>query len=1123
MLANCKRISLPIALLFSIFSALQVKANNFDFYNYQRQQPISGRVIDSAGNSLSGVSVQIKGTRKGDITNEYGYYRVNAEIGDVLVISMTGYAVQEVSVTTAEMPDIRLQSQVSILNDVVVVGYGTQQRANLTGAIATVDVSKDLTGKSFTDIGKGLQGNVPGLQVTYGDGAITAGASIQIRGMVSVNGSSAPLILVDGVALLNNDLTLINPNDIASISVLKDASSTSIFGARAAAGVILITTKSGSKNTKSHITYSDNFSWSKPTYLPSFPDPVKEIQAELVGLLRTGGSYDMFGAKSDALIAGITNWKQNYAGKETGNNMVQGQDFDIINGALNFYRVWNPIQIMFQTMPSENHNINFSGGNDRISYYVSGSYSFNEGVLKPNPDKLYQYNIMAGITADVTNWLTLSTKMSDRQYNYNYPFNFMGGGNGNAYYNLMTYMYRWGANQPYGTYTDPGTGQTYYFNNPNAALALANTCTYRTNTPNVNVTATIKFTPWLNLHSEFGYIYQGALRHQTAGSTPAWDQWLQNGLVLSNSPFSHFTSASLDQTDFTSAYTTQLTSNTYLTFNKKYGLHNVKVVAGVNAEKEDYTQLYEEAHGLLDPTIGEIALTTNTPQPLLTNTYYAPQHTHWSVAGYFARINYNYNGKYLLELSGRYDGSSNFPVNNRWAFFPSGSAGWNITDEKFAKGIKKIINNWKIRGSYGTIGNQDIVPTGTPSLFQPIMTNANSSWLVGSGASATQAIYTGMPQVVPASLTWERISTLDFGTDMRFLHNDLGLIFDWFQRNNKGMVTPSSAVPATFGANVAKTNMGNMRTRGFELSLDYHHQFSNGFAVYANVALSNYIQKISYWPGNPTLSLNAQQFYTGETVGEIWGFKTLGYFKDDNDVTNSPTQKLLQSGSFKFGPGDIKYADLDGNDTISGGAMTLANHGDLMKIGNTTPQYQYSFRIGGSYKGFDIDIYFQGVGKRQLWATGNLAIPEYTGNGIFMANQLDYWTPDNPNAYWPAPSMLGSSSSTISNQNWWTGSSFFTPGSSGNNFYPQTKYLLNLAYLRLKTLEIGYTLPATITERAKIEKLRLYVQGMNIFTIKHNNLPIDPELATNTLGGSYWYGAVMPFNKSYSFGIQLTF
>jgi TonB-linked SusC/RagA family outer membrane protein len=393
---------------------------------FAQTKAISGKVVDETGQPVIGATVEVKGTSTGTATDADGAFSINAAPKDVITVSYIGFTTVQVPVGTKTSINVTLKESATELKDVVVVGYGTQKKADLTGAVSTVDVDKSLVAKSTSDIGKGLQGVVPGLQITYANGDITSSPTLQLRGITSLTGGTSqtpPLILVDGIAVLNQDITSIAPDDIASISVLKDAASTSIFGARAVGGVIMITTKSGSKNTKFRVSYTDNFSWGNPTMLPTFADPLQEIPMEDAAAKRAGNpaGFDFWGADMNTMITGITNWKQN-AGTVKGNNMVLGRDFDVNGGVPTFYRIWDPVGIMYQTMPAQNHNVNFSGGTDRLSYYVSGTYNYKEGILKPNPQSVNAYNLTASITADVTKWLTLQTKMTDRQYDWQGPY-----------------------------------------------------------------------------------------------------------------------------------------------------------------------------------------------------------------------------------------------------------------------------------------------------------------------------------------------------------------------------------------------------------------------------------------------------------------------------------------------------------------------------------------------------------------------------------------------------------------------------------------------------------------------------------------------------------------------------
>jgi len=1100
---------------------------------FAQVQTVNGNVVDESGQPVIGATVAIKGTSSGTVSDVDGKFSVSASSKDVVVISYLGYATQEITVGNKTSINVTLKETDTQMKDVVVVGYGTQRKADLTGAVSTVDVEKSLQAKPFTDIGKGLQGVVPGLQITYSNGSITSAPSIQIRGLTSLNGTTTPLILVDGIA--TDDITSIATNDIASISVLKDAASTSIFGARAVGGVIMITTKSGQKNTKFTVNYTDNFSWGNPTVLPSFPDPLVELPMENAAMQRSGlGAFDFWGADLNDMLTGIANWKQNNAGKEKGNNMILGQDFTTNgnSGPTTFYRIWDPVSIMYQTMPAQNHHINFSGGTDKLSYYVSGSYGYNEGLLKPNPQKLNTYNLMASVTANATKWLTIQAKITDRQYNLDGPFVSSGLVGSDVLYT----MWRWGSYVPYGTYTDPNTGKNYYWDSPLGWLKNAGTSTVRNNTVTSNVSATIKFASWLNLHSDFSYRYGSTLNHNYGGSTPMWDFWgnWTGSPVIYNPVMQQYLYSTNGSGDFyQTSFNSQLTSNTYMTFEKKFGAHNLKVMAGMNAEKFETTLFGGGGYNLIDPSQGEVAYLLNTDpygnmvrqlygglgappiNDIHKEQYISGDHYWSSVAGFFGRVNYDYKSKYLVEISARYDGSSFFPISGRWAFFPSASAGWRITEESFMKKAKEVITDWKIRASYGTNGNQNLNNENEVgrNFFSPLMTSGNTKWLT---TGANWLPYVGLPQNVPASLTWERINTLDLGTDMRFLNNNLGLTFDWYRKDNVDMLTVGGNLPSTFGGVPAMVNDGSLRTYGWEVGLDYHYQLQNGIQLYANAALSNYMSKIVKFEGNDEKLLS--NYYVGETLGEIWGFKTVGYFKDADDVANSPDQSKLQSGNFQFGAGDIKYADLNKDNKIDWGSLTANDHGDLTKIGNSTPQYQYSFRLGGSWKGADLDVFFQGIGKCQMWATGNVSIPGYGGNGQFLGNQMDYWTPDNPNAKWPAL-FYGNNVSQIPGETWWANAG----GASGNNFYPQSKYLLNMAYLRLKTLTLGYTLPAQLTEKLEISKFRIYVEGMNLLTFWANQIPIDPEITSSAATAAAYYGLTYPFNKTYSFGVQITF
>jgi len=1054
-------------------------------------QSISGEVYDKTTHTpLPGVNVLTGKSKKGAVTDVAGKFTIALTEGDdFFEVSFSGYKLQRVNVipgTTSYQVELEAAAA---LDQVVVVAYGTQKKVNLTGAISTVDVNKTFGGKPLNDPSKALQGIVPGLTIQYGNGGLTSSPTVALRGVGSINGNGRPLILVDNVQ--TDDLSIINPQDIESVSVLKDAASASIYGARAAFGVIMIKTKSGRKNQKASISYTNNFGWNKPTILPDFADPVDELQALNEAGMRGGtNNPETFGMNLVTLRDGIINWKQNYAGKN-GLEMVKGEDWDIRpDGKTYFYKVWDPKKEMLEKYTQSSlHNLNISGGSEKISYYLSAGYSRDNGIMKMNPEAVKKYNVTASVNASVTDWLDVSVKTLYRNYEYDYPF---------QYQDYWYYFWRWGAYFPYGTY------QGKYFRTNSAYLAAASKSKATSNYSRIDLGATIKLSKKLNIRTDYTIGRDNQLRNEAGGPVIAWDYWTAGSLTLRD-----ISSDAQNVLNYINGRIKVNTLNTFATYTDKFGDHNLKLIGGFNAEDNDNINYVASKNGLLDPLQAEFNTTYGAPGVIPTNSgvplgWSTLGHGKKAFAGYFGRINYDYKEKYLLELNGRYDGSSLFPPQDRWAFFPSVSVGYRISQEDFMDFSKAYVSDLKIRGSYGELGNQDVSSNGQ-SVYQRIMKGTPANWVNGSGITA-QTVQ--QPIAVPDALKWERVNTLDLGLDARILDNHIGITFDWFERNTKGMIQNTS-VPATFGGDPPKINAGNFRTRGYEINIDANYTIGKDIVIYGTLGLSDYKTIFTKWD-NPAGSILNTLNYKGKTYGEIWGFETDRYFTSTDDVSKSPDQqKLITNTKFIFGPGDIKYKDLNNDNAITTGSMTLEKHGDLKVIGNTQPRYIYNARIGGSWKNIDVDIFIQGVGKRSWWGIGNTVLPMYQSLDILYANQLDYWTPDNPNARYPAlfPSNQGN-----------------LPGLSAgtNNFFPQSKYLLNLAYCRLKNVSVGYTMPASLLARYKVQKVRFYVSGQNLATISNVGAPIDPEMTDNAQAAAY-AGRVYPFNRTYSFGIQITY
>lgn len=1038
-------------------------------------QTITGEIIDKSSRSpVAAATITGTKSKKSVVSDADGKFKIELDGDKTIEVSYVGYTTQSVSVTTAASYTIELEPSNSSLDQVVVVAYGTQKKGNLTGAVTTVDVSKTMQSRPVNDPTKALQGVVPGLTITYSNGGLTAGPGINIRGIGSVSGSSRPLIMVDNVE--TSDLSIINPNDIESISVLKDAASTSIYGARAAFGVILIKTKSGRKNQKTSVVYSNNFSWNKPTTLPDFSDPVPELTALNEASQRSNiTNPELFGMRLAKLRDGIANWQQKYANNRKSNEMVEGEDFefDLAENRMYFYRVWDAKGIMLKDYTNEmQQNLSIRGGSEKIGYYMSFGYSNEGGIMKMNPDDVKKYNITASVNAAVTPWMDADVKMLYRNFKYEYPF---------QYYDYWYYFWRWGTYFPYGTYNGN------YFRHTPAYLAQANTNDVIDNYNRIDLGATFKLLKNLNVRVDYTIGRDNVMRHETGGPITVYNFW-----AAGYPPLTNVATVDQDRTSYGSGRYLVNTLNAYATYNKTFfNDHNLKVIVGANAEQNENLNFTAERRVLLDPDKGELGLATG-------DQFASGSHSKNSYAGYFGRINYDYMGKYLLELNGRYDGSSQFSAEDRWAFFSSFSAGYRISEEKFMDPLKPWLSDMKFRVSYGSVGNQDV----GGNYYLPTMSNSAASWITPGSGTRVQTI--GAPIAVAQSLTWETVKTLDLGTDIRLFDNKLGITFDYYERNTEGMLINTS-VPATFGATGPRVNGGNMRNRGWELSIDGNYNVTRDLNLYGLITLADNKAVITKWD-NPSKLIT--QNYEGKVWGEIWGFETDGYFTSAEDVTKSPSQVAMQNGNFVYGVGDVKYKDRNGDNLINGGGMSAANPGDLKVIGNSTPRYQYSARLGGTYKGFDLDIFIQGVGKRDFWGTGNVAIPLYQGADILYAHQLDYWTPNNPNAKYPRP-YIGNNATKLSGL-----------PTSGNNFYPQTKYLQNLAYCRLKNITLGYTLPTALVTRYKIQKLRIYVSGQNLAEIADVGLPLDPEI---TDGGTLnFLGRTFPFERNFSFGLQLT-
>ncbi|QCX38602.1 TonB-dependent receptor [Aureibaculum algae] len=1035
-----------------------------------QEKLISGTITDENAEPLPGVNIVIQGTTTGVQTDFEGNYTINTNIGDVLVFTFVGMKTQTYTIKASDATiNIVLAEDVSILDEVVIVGFGTKKKVNLTGSVSVVD-SKALADRPVTNVAAALQGAVAGMNfsVNNAGGALDNSVSFNIRGSgtIGAGSSGSPLVLIDG---MEGNMNTLNPQDIESISVLKDAASSSIYGSRAPFGVILITTKSG-KDGKITVNYNNNFRSTSPilqpnmldsesfaTYWneaaanagqsPKFSDDVmQKIRDHRAGTLTTETDWN----------SSSNNWNS-YTGGFADNNW-----FDI------FYK---------DAAASQEHNLSVNGGTEKVNYYLSANYLDQEGLLNYGNDQYDRYSVNSKISAKISEKLKLTylsrlTRIDYERSSYQ---------SGLFFHNIAR---RW----PTVPLRDPNGNYVY----GNEIAHLENGRNKDQNDELVQQ-LNVQFTPiknW-NIYANMNYKISNSFNHNEFLPIYSYDE---DG-VASPAALQYVLWASGGSRIYESGYKSNYFSpNVYtdytLTLNED---HEFKVMAGYQSELTKTRNLGVNRDDVITTSLPTINTSTGD-----TRGYGGYQH--WAIEGYFGRLNYNYKDKYLLEVNGRYDGSSRFLDDKRWQFFPSFSAGWNISNENFYKDSKlsEHVSLLKLRGSYGELGNQN---TNNWYPFYPSMGIGvdNGNWLV-NGAKPNTAY---PPGLVSTLLTWERVTSWNVGLDVRAFNSRLGLGFDVYNRTTFDMVGPAPELPGVLGANPPSVNNTDMESKGFDLEISWRDSY-NDFSYGAKFILSDTRQFVTSYPNE---SGNLNQWYSGREFGEIWGYTTKGIAKSDAEMNDWLAQHNQDRMGSNWAAGDMMYQNLDDDPAINNGSNTLDDHGDLSVIGNSTPRYSYSIDFDANYKGFDFRAFFQGVAKRDVAVGG----PYFSGANSNMwqsagfTNHLDYFRPEdttspfgpNTDSYYPRP---------LFDSGW-------------KNFATQTKYLQNGAYLRLKNIQLGYTIPSNITEKVKISKLRFYVSGENLVTFTKMSDIFDPE----TTGGDWGNGKIYPLSKVISAGLSLTF
>ncbi|UCS95773.1 TonB-dependent receptor [Echinicola marina] len=1036
------------------------------------QVEVSGTVTAKDGQPIPGVTVVEQGTVNGTVTDLDGKYSISVEEGANLVFSFVGYLSQTVTVSNQSTLNIVLEDDVSDLEEVVVVGYGTQKKGNLTGAVGMTDGAV-LQERPITNITDGLQGVVPGLNIIPSNGTPGSGASINIRGATSINGGS-PLVLVDGAQM---DINNINPQDIESVTVLKDAASAAIYGARAAFGVILITTKKGTRNAAPQFNYSGNFFAAQPTILPEKSDSYK---------------YEMYVNSMVSSTNGARVFNDDHLGliQDRVNGTISN-DYTLAPSGSFYYEHANTdwADLVFATAaPGQNHNLSVSGGTDKTAYRASFAYTRQDGIVKIGNDRYERYNFNTNMSTDLNNWLTTKFQVNfskSEQDVHNLP-----PGHGPSIFHTV-----WRARPTLTPYMDlDGVPYATFIRlNPVATLEQGGRDNRHAYNLNTKAGVEMKFGDF-QVFSNFTY-------------NPKFRQRVLNNVDFeSTTPWANLSV----RKDGGPSYVRKINEvDNYYAFDiyGKYGKdwesgHSLEATVGFNQEMATFSN--DNVYNTDMISYDVISTSTTLGTPVVTDGY-----SDWALRSGFTRINYSFMGKYLLEINSRYDGSSRFRKDDRFGFFPSVSAGWRVSDEEFMKDISWL-NLFKLRASYGKLGNQ-VTEVDYP--FVGYLTVPQTSWIIGG-----QRPLGLTPQDPIGTLySWETVETTNIGADFVFIGGRLDASFDIFTRNTKDMLVESDGLPSVFGAQAPEQNAADLQVKGWEAAIGWNDKVGSDFSYNLNFVISDSKGEITKFD-NPSKSL-AASYYEGMTIGEIWGYETVGLFQTQEEINNAADHTPLGAGNL-VGLGDVHYADLNEDGEISVGQNTVENSGDRRIIGNASPRYFYGIRGGASWKGFDFSIFFQGVGKRDYWIDGPLMFGGDGGYGnVVVTDDLyaNVWSD-------------GSDGLPVN-----TGAYYFRPSQGGvinRNKQVQTRYLQDASYLRLKNLTIGYSLPKTVLDKVNINNMRVFVSGENLLTFTKLNENFDPEALSPSQGalgntsfsnGGNQSGKLYPLSKKLSFGVTVGF
>jgi TonB-linked SusC/RagA family outer membrane protein len=1012
---------------------------------FAQSHKVEGTVTDAKGAPLQNVSVTIKGSTTGVTTNDKGYYAISVVDGSILSFSITGFTTKNELVKTKTTINVTLAENTQTIDAVVVVGYGTQRKVNLSGAVAVVS-GKDLVNRPVPNVTGALQGVLPGVTVLRGSGKPGAeGYGIRIRGFsTAVTSTASALVLVDGI---EQDINLLDPADVESISVLKDASASAIYGARAAAGVILVTTKQATAG-KTRINFSTyygiNITARQPERLNSWDEQTLIDEARF----NATGAREFNAEQLEWLMNPNFSYRPNPTADRWeyyGNNNWLKEGMDKINH-------------------QQNHSLSIGGGEQKLNYLLSGSYYQRDGVLRFGPDDNSRYNFKLNVNAELNKYVSVKVTTGyigsfTRENSYGTE-------------QIINRLYRSRARQSLYVPKEDTTGNVYNGDLQVNAVDIEKnagmeTRDYETFTSRVafqvkNVIKGLTFDviAWRN---------QSSYNMENQAKTLYWYGRSTNTVRFSiNTP---------NQITLVKNKAYQNNMQGFLTYNYKHKDHSFTLLQG--GSYEEYRKDEAQATGQNMPSNDYFSL--NFADPLTKTSKDAVQE--WALASAFGRLNYNFKGRYLLEASYRYDGSSRLAPVDRWRFYPSFSAAWRIDQENFMKDFS-FINNLKLRGSWGKLGNSDALGFYD---YQTLLTSGISTTnnVVFNG-TRTQYVYQSI-QGSP-DLTWETVAQSNVGFDLGVFKNRLTITGDYYVKITTDLLSQPN-LPNIMGVAPGYVNLGKLRSWGKELDIKWR-DMAGKLEYHIGFNISDNQNKLLAYDGKRAIGTGGViGLMEGYAMNTVWGYKTDGFFQTDAEAA---AYKAKVNYPFFANPkaGDVKYLDLNGDGKIDAGGGTPDNPGDLVYLGTTNARYTYGFDLGASWKGFDLSVFFQGAMKRSFLISEETLSPMLGTADMPWTIHMDRWTPENPNAFFPRMYQT-----------------------SSHNYRPSDRWTQNGSYIRLKNIQLGYTIPV---KKKFMRELKVYVSGQDLWEYTKVLSVFDPEVGNNVSATAY------PFYRSVAFGLNIS-